>query len=71
VITTMALDETVCIVTAISVQAKKPLGVRVEVETLCGQRTQIRGGELKMHYDIRYPVCTCSMCQSRYADAIV
>ena len=31
-----------CIVTMISIQPRKPLGIKAEVETLCGQRTQIK-----------------------------
>lgn len=60
-----------CIVTAISVVPRKPLGVRVEVSTLCGNRHHVRSGEVKMHYDTRYPVASCATCNSRYADITV
>lgn len=61
----------VCIVTLISVQPRKPIGVKAEVETLCGEHRQIKGAVIKMHYDTRYPVATCVTCNDRHANITV
>jgi hypothetical protein len=35
-----------CIVTVISVKPRKPIGVKVEVSTLCGSRHHIRNADI-------------------------
>lgn len=61
----------VCILTTISIQPRKPIGIKAEVETLCGERKQIKSAVVKMHYDTRYPVATCATCNDRYANTTV
>jgi GTP cyclohydrolase FolE2 len=55
------------IVTSISVEPRKPIGVKVVVTTLCGGTHQIKRGRLTMHYDTRYPVVPCATCNDRYS----